>query len=148
DAVNVLMNQRFVAPYSCQVQFLAPQLHREYQLSVTPASGSFQLIQTGNGLEWSFDSVRGVQISESRKVSRSDTPHDQAPNALMLAFPLRLPIWGRANQYRIIDADRDGGDVILLLRHHDPHVTATLTVDLSRGVAVRFDSPTQSCQYL
>jgi hypothetical protein len=70
------------------------------------------------------------------------------PEAVMLAFPLSLPIWGRDHdEYHPISVEEQGNDVVLMLRHQkDKALFGSYTFDGESGRAKRFVTPMQVLQ--
>jgi len=68
---------------------------------------------------------------------------DHVPFELRIIFPLTLLIWDRAgDEWRMVSADEDGDQVTVhLVDREHPQLTAELTVDTARRLAVRFSTP-------
>ncbi|MBT2550864.1 hypothetical protein [Arthrobacter sp. ISL-65] len=70
------------------------------------------------------------------------------PEAVMLAFPLSLPIWGRDHdEYHPVSVEQQENDVLLMLRHQtEKALFGSYTFDGESGRAKRLVTPTQVLQ--
>lgn len=117
----------------------------------------FTVVVHPRALYWSCTSLRTGNVQsfdphtltlhngeDSRQLSVDRIPYS-FPEAVQLAFPLSLSIWGRhQDEYHPISAEEQEQDIVLILRHHsDKGLFGSFTFDRESGRAKRLATPTR-----
>lgn len=121
------------------------------QWAIVAVPGTFhwsaKSLRTGRMQSFDPDTLSLRDGEDSRELSLHRIPHS-FPEAVKLAFPLSLPIWGRnRDEYHPISAEQQDTDIVLILRHQkDQAIFGSYTFDRESGRAKRLVTPTQVLQ--
>jgi hypothetical protein len=140
EAVGILLDQVHRPPYRCRVVNVLGGTVAQHDLVVRPLTGSYVCTDLATGRVDSSDGVTRVRLvgGEPEEIPAHQVP--SVPLPARLAFPERLPVWGRSGEHRMTGAVRLGDEVVVeLTSTRDPHLRGSLTVDTRRRLATRLD---------
>jgi hypothetical protein len=150
EAVSILMAWRTAPNFRARVfHRIAGDTEREYELEAEPRECSYRLVEVETGAVDQF-------VGETRRLTSGTVSLDFhvymvafEPPAARLAFPMSLGVWGRPTDgYRMVGGHRVGDTIVVRLVHiSQPALNGSLTVSRSSRMAVRLDTPTETCRY-
>ena len=117
----------------------------QYAIVVHPRALSWQATSLRTGRIESFDPhTLSLHSGEDVMQLSVDRIPRSFPEAVKLAFPLSLPIWGRHHdEYHPMSLEERDNDVVLILRHQkDKALFGSFTFDRESGRAKRLATPT------
>ncbi|WP_317230224.1 hypothetical protein [Clavibacter sp. MX14-G9D] len=140
EAVAILLDQVRRPPYRCRVVSVFGGAVTQHDVVVRPLTGSYVCTDLATGRVDSSDGVSRVRLvgGEPEEIAAHQVP--SVPLPARLAFPERLPVWGRSGEHRMTGAVRLGDEIVVeLASTGDPHLRGSLTVDTRRRLATRLD---------
>ncbi|MEV7692237.1 hypothetical protein AB0N73_02790 [Microbacterium sp. NPDC089189] len=146
NVVALLSDWRTVRPFECDAVVKRKVSGEESLVRVhaDPRHSSYTAVDSQSGEVWSYDDQTRRTVFAGHVVERHPYDLPYAPDALQLAFPLTLPIWGRrADRFRMAAVSVHETQFVVALEGQGDWngYGAELTIDRLRGVAVRFDAP-------
>lgn len=149
DLFAVLMDWRTLRPFVCEAMVQHGSEVSVHNVRVVPVLQSYEVLNRGTGNLDAYDSSTRIRISNGAEVPSTANQFHNEPWAVKLAFPSSLPIWGRrSDQYRLIGAERQAGELVGLLRHTDDgHLFGSITVDMALRQVTRIDLPGFTVRY-
>lgn len=123
----------------------------DYEIVVDPGREVWKISHTSDGTVEQRD-VHGIYTVRVGRKTLESAPRDgdRVPPALWLVFPVSAFIWGRPrDNWRMVDAVRSSDlSEIRLVHLEHPDISATLTVDHSSRIAIKFVTPVESFELL
>ncbi|OJV93461.1 MAG: hypothetical protein BGO47_05865 [Microbacterium sp. 67-17] len=147
-AVAVMADWRLVRTFRCEAVVVADGQERHYELHAEPNHSSYVCKDLSTGRISAYVDSTHERIDSDTPVPYRSSDLLWHPLPTRLAFPFTLPIWGRKHDgYRMMDADESAEALIVRLAGQRHSSSGTLTVDLTRGLATRFEVPELVLEY-